>query len=115
MGTGPFKFTRWEPNREIVLEANEDYYEGRPFLSAVSFKIVLGERLEERFTEFLKGNLEETGIPSEKTEEVRLNPITESINESVSPRSASFTLALTHGSNRLTIAVCARPSIMLST
>jgi oligopeptide transport system substrate-binding protein len=75
VGTGPFKFSRWEPNLEIVLEANEDYYEGRPYLSAVVFKIVLGERLEERFTEFLKGNLEETRIPSGKTEEAGLNPI----------------------------------------
>jgi len=30
VGTGPFKFVRWEPNQEIVLEANDQYYEGRP-------------------------------------------------------------------------------------
>jgi len=75
VGAGPFKFSRWKPNQEIILEANEDYYEGRPFLSAILFKIVLGARLEERFTEFLQGNLEETIIPSGKTDEVRLNPI----------------------------------------
>jgi ABC-type transport system substrate-binding protein len=75
VGAGPFKFTRWEPKQEIVLEAHEDYYEGRPFLNAVLFKIMLGDRLEKRFTEFLKGNLEETIMPSGKAEEARLSPI----------------------------------------
>lgn len=69
-GTGPFKFVQWTPNQEIVLEANDQYYEGRPFLDAVVFKIFSGVKLEETFTEFLKGNLEETIIPSEKIEEV---------------------------------------------
>jgi peptide/nickel transport system substrate-binding protein len=74
VGTGPFKFVRWEPNREIVLEANEQYYEGRPFLDILVFKILIGSKWEERFTEFLRGNLEETIIPSEKTDEVRADP-----------------------------------------
>jgi peptide/nickel transport system substrate-binding protein len=75
VGAGPFKFSRWEPGHEIVLEAHENYYEGRPFLNAVLFKIMPGDRLEKRFTEFLKGNLEETIIPSGKAEEARLNSI----------------------------------------
>ena len=48
VGTGPFKFVRWEPNQEIVLEANEQYHEGRPFLDAIVFKIVVGNKYEER-------------------------------------------------------------------
>jgi oligopeptide transport system substrate-binding protein len=74
VGTGPFKFVRWRPNEEIVLEANTQYYEGRPFLDTVVFKIVPGTRLEETFAEFVRGNLEETIIPSGKLEEVRVNP-----------------------------------------
>jgi peptide/nickel transport system substrate-binding protein len=74
VGTGPFKFVRWEPSQEIVLETNKDYYEGRPFLDAVVFKIVVGSKLEQRFTEFLKGNLEEAIVPGGKTEEVRSDP-----------------------------------------
>ena len=72
VGTGPFKLVRWEPDKEIVLEANDRYYEGRPFLDTVIFKI--GGTYEEMFDEFLKGNLEETLIPSGKTEEVRIDP-----------------------------------------
>jgi peptide/nickel transport system substrate-binding protein/oligopeptide transport system substrate-binding protein len=74
VGTGPFKFVRWQPGEEIVLAANDQYYEGRPFLDAVVFKIILGSKLEKTFAEFLKGNLEETIIPSGKLEEVRVNP-----------------------------------------
>jgi peptide/nickel transport system substrate-binding protein len=74
VGAGPFKFVRWEPNQEIVLEANEHYYEGRPFLDTVVFKIVVGAKLEETFAEFVKGNLEEIIIPGGKTEEVRTDP-----------------------------------------
>src|SRR5712691_4826675 len=74
VGTGPFKFVRWQSNQEIVLAANDHYYEGRPFLDTVVFKIIVGAKLEETFTEFLKGNLEETIIPSGKLEEARVNP-----------------------------------------
>jgi oligopeptide transport system substrate-binding protein len=74
MGAGPFKFVRWAPNQEIVLEANDHYYEGRPFLNAVAFKIVVGAKLEETFAEFLKGNLEQAYVPGGKTEEVRTDP-----------------------------------------
>jgi peptide/nickel transport system substrate-binding protein/oligopeptide transport system substrate-binding protein len=74
VGTGPFKFVRWEPNQEIVLAANDQYYEGRPFLDTIVFKIVVGSKQEERFAEFLQGHLEEAIIPSEKTDEVRADP-----------------------------------------
>jgi peptide/nickel transport system substrate-binding protein/oligopeptide transport system substrate-binding protein len=72
VGAGPFKFVRWEPGKEIVLAANEQYYEGRPFLESIVFKI--GGTFEEAFNEFLKGNLEETLVPSAKTEEVAADP-----------------------------------------
>src|SRR5262249_23023700 len=72
VGTGPFKLVRWEPDKQIVLEANDWYYEGRPFLDTVIFKI--GATFEQTFDEFLQGGLEETVIPSDKTEEVSSTP-----------------------------------------
>lgn len=72
VGTGPFKFVRWESDKEIVLQANDQYHEGRPFLDAVVFTI--GGTFEEKFADFLKGNLEEALIPSAKTDEVRTDP-----------------------------------------
>jgi oligopeptide transport system substrate-binding protein len=74
VGTGPFKFVRWEPNEEIVLQANDQYYEDRPFLDAIVFKLVVGGKLEEQFAEFLQGNLEDTMIPSGKIDEIRADP-----------------------------------------
>jgi peptide/nickel transport system substrate-binding protein/oligopeptide transport system substrate-binding protein len=74
VGTGPFKFARWQPNREIALEANDQYYEGRPFLDTVIFKIMVGAKLEETFAEFLKGHLEETIIPSGHLNTVQTDP-----------------------------------------
>jgi oligopeptide transport system substrate-binding protein len=72
VGTGPFKFVRWEPNREIVLEANAHYHEGRPFLDAVIYK--LGRNFEEECAEFLKGHLEEAIVSSDKADEVATDP-----------------------------------------
>ncbi len=35
IGTGPFKFKEWHRDDTIVLEANEDYFEGRPYLDRI--------------------------------------------------------------------------------
>ena len=40
VGTGPFKFVEWRTNEQIVLEANEDYWQGRPKLDRVVFRVV---------------------------------------------------------------------------
>lgn len=68
VGTGPFKFARWEVGKELVLEAYDRYYEGRPFLDTIEFKI--GTKIEAAFEEFLAGNLEEAVIPSQRSEAV---------------------------------------------
>ncbi len=38
-GTGPFRVTQWEPERRAVLSANEDYWDGRPFLDAIAVQM----------------------------------------------------------------------------
>ena len=35
IGTGPFRLVEWQPGRRAVFQANEDYWEGRPFLDAI--------------------------------------------------------------------------------
>ena len=37
IGSGPFRFKYREGNRKVVLEANKDYYEGRPFVDRIVF------------------------------------------------------------------------------
>ncbi len=40
VGTGPFKFVEWVTNDHITLEANEDYWRGRPELDRVVFRVI---------------------------------------------------------------------------
>src|SRR5712691_729925 len=74
VGSGPFAFVRWEQRQEIILQAYNFYYEGRPFLDQIVFKISTDKQFEEDFATFLKGELEETVVPSSKGEEIRQNP-----------------------------------------
>src|SRR5438034_715543 len=64
VGTGPFKFERWERGKEIVLAANADYFGGSPHLSRVVYRIFAGERWEAVYEEFQRGNLEDAPVPS---------------------------------------------------
>ncbi|MFW6381078.1 MAG: ABC transporter substrate-binding protein [Bacillota bacterium] len=40
VGTGPFEFVEWEHDSQITLEAFEDYWDGRPYLDKVVFRVV---------------------------------------------------------------------------
>ncbi|MDD2717970.1 MAG: peptide-binding protein [Candidatus Wallbacteria bacterium] len=40
IGTGPYKFKEWTSGEQVVLEANENYFEGRPFLDRYIFKVI---------------------------------------------------------------------------
>jgi peptide/nickel transport system substrate-binding protein/oligopeptide transport system substrate-binding protein len=62
VGTGPFKFLEWVRDRQITLAANPDYFEGRPYLDRLEYRIFDGEALDETFAEFERGNLEDSGI-----------------------------------------------------
>jgi peptide/nickel transport system substrate-binding protein/oligopeptide transport system substrate-binding protein len=70
VGTGPFRFVRWERGKEIVLAGNPDYFDGPPKLARLVFRIVPGERLDEVFTEFRAGALEDSPIPSKDYRQV---------------------------------------------
>ncbi len=40
IGSGPFEFEEWIRGSEINLSAFDDYYDGRPYLDEVSFKVM---------------------------------------------------------------------------
>jgi len=40
IGTGPFKLGKWEKNSQIVLEANDKYFGGRPYIDKLVFKVL---------------------------------------------------------------------------
>ncbi|MFH1867635.1 MAG: peptide-binding protein [Candidatus Omnitrophota bacterium] len=40
IGTGPYKFLRWNSAQRIDLTANDDYFEGRPFFDRYIYRII---------------------------------------------------------------------------
>ncbi len=40
IGMGPFIFEKWEPGQRIVLKANPDYFEGRPYIDYYIYRII---------------------------------------------------------------------------
>ncbi len=74
IGTGPFRFVRWDRGREIVLEANPDHYDGPPHLARVVFRIFPGNESDAMFNEFEKGGLEDAPVPTRNYREIVGNP-----------------------------------------
>jgi oligopeptide transport system substrate-binding protein len=66
VGTGPFRFVQWKRGEEIVLEANEQYFRGRPSLDRVRFVIFPGTNESEMIRAFERGELEDSPIPPDK-------------------------------------------------
>ncbi len=40
IGTGPFKFIKWDAGEKVVLEANLDYFEGRPYINRIVYRVI---------------------------------------------------------------------------
>ncbi len=70
VGTGAFRFVRWDEGREIVLEANTDYFRGRPYLDKIVYVIMPPGTDAALYREFRSGNFEESPIPAELRDEV---------------------------------------------
>ena len=47
IGSGPFKVVSWQRGQEVRLEANPDFYLGKPKLQTVIYKIISDENTEE--------------------------------------------------------------------
>jgi peptide/nickel transport system substrate-binding protein len=64
VGTGPFRFVAWERGRSITLAANREYFDGPPRLGRVIYRIFPGEAVDAMYAEFVKGNLEDSPVPT---------------------------------------------------
>ena len=60
VGTGPYKFKEWISGQKIVLEANPDYYEGRPNIDQFIYRIIPDSST--MFQELLSGGVDFMGL-----------------------------------------------------
>ncbi len=56
VGTGPFKFVSWHQEQKIVLEANDDYWGGRPEIDRLIFEVVKDKNI--RALRFRSGEIQ---------------------------------------------------------
>lgn len=68
VGTGAFKWKGKTENR-YILEANEDYFRGRPWLDGVEFIVMPKE--EDRFSQFMAGNLQHVDLPDNVYQKIK--------------------------------------------
>lgn len=70
VGTGPFKVDRWEENDKIVLLANDNYFEGRPYLDTLIFYIPSHFTLDDGIDKFIRGELDVTFVSIKRYDEL---------------------------------------------
>lgn len=60
IGMGPFVFVRWEPGQKLILKANPDYFEGRPYLDYYIYRIIPDQAT--MFMELKAGGIDMMGL-----------------------------------------------------
>lgn len=60
IGTGPYRFKEWKTGEKIVVDANPDYFEGRPYISRVLTRVI--PDLATMFLELKAGRIDRMGL-----------------------------------------------------
>jgi peptide/nickel transport system substrate-binding protein len=60
VGTGPYKFVKWETSSEIVIKKNEDYWGEKPEIQRIIFKIINDPTVT--FQVLKRGDLDVSGL-----------------------------------------------------
>lgn len=60
VGAGPYKLKEWVPGRRVVLEANEDYFEGRPYIDERVYRVIPDQSTQ--FLELKSRSLDDMGL-----------------------------------------------------
>jgi peptide/nickel transport system substrate-binding protein len=56
VGTGPYKFVKWDQHEQIVLESNRKFFNGRPFIDNYSYRLIPDSSMA--FLSLLKGEVD---------------------------------------------------------
>ncbi|HMK22481.1 MAG TPA: ABC transporter substrate-binding protein, partial [Terriglobales bacterium] len=65
VGTGPFYIRDWQPGKRLSLAANEDYWNGRPFLNGI--EIEFGKSGRDQIMALDLGNADVVELPPDQT------------------------------------------------
>lgn len=60
LGAGPYTLKEWIPGSRLVLEANPDYFEGRPNIDRIVYRVI--PDMATQFLELKAGNLDYMGL-----------------------------------------------------
>ncbi|MGW8313455.1 MAG: peptide-binding protein [Desulfuromonadales bacterium] len=60
VGTGPYKFVKWDAGEKIELLANPDYFEGQPYIHRVVYRVIPDTSTQ--FLELQSGGLDMMGL-----------------------------------------------------
>jgi len=60
IGTGPYRFKEWKTGEKTVLQANPDYFEGRPYIDGLVYRII--PDLATMFLELKAGGIDFMGL-----------------------------------------------------
>ncbi|ADG81668.1 ABC transporter substrate-binding protein [Thermincola potens] len=73
VGTGPFKFVKWEKDQQIVVEKNPEYWGGKPKVDKVVFRVIPDNSA--RFLELKAGTIDAMiGLNPDDVENVKNDP-----------------------------------------
>ncbi len=61
IGSGPFKFVQWDQGQQLIVEANDDYYGGRPKIDKVTFLFM---EEDARFAAAKAGDIDVVAVPA---------------------------------------------------
>jgi peptide/nickel transport system substrate-binding protein len=64
VGTGPFRFARWDRGKEITLDANPEYFDGAPRLARIVYRVFAGAAFDDVYDDFLRRQLEDAPVPT---------------------------------------------------
>lgn len=66
VGTGPYKFVKYEPDQYVELEKNDDYFGGSPKIEKFIFKVTNSET---QISELINGDLDVISLTSTKEDD----------------------------------------------
>jgi Bacterial extracellular solute-binding proteins, family 5 Middle len=63
-GSGPFKISSWQPRKQLTLQANDKFRDGRPFVDAI--EISMGRPFRDRLLDLELNKMDFTEIPAQE-------------------------------------------------